>query len=116
MEILCNGVILADRVKICDNIFSKTRGLMLSRPLKKGQGLVLRANEEGVLETTIHMMFVFFGIDVVWVNGGMEVVDVRENIRAFTPLIVPKKAAKYVIELPTGTARHVNVGDVIEFN
>ena len=116
IEIINQGIILADKVKIYKDIFHKTRGLMFSRPFKKGEAIVLEANEEGTLETTIHMLFVFFTIDVVWLNNEKEVVDIKENVKAFTPLIVPKKPAKYVVEFPKHTARHIKIGDKLEFH
>ncbi len=115
IEIINKGVILADKVKFNEDLLSKIKGLMFSKKLKKGQALVLVADEEGVFETTLHMFFVFFTIDIVWLDKNYKVVDKRENVRAFTPLIIPKKSAKYVLELPKDTAKYVSVGDVLEF-
>jgi uncharacterized protein len=109
------NVILADKLKIYKDTFHKTRGLMFSLPLKKGEAIVLVANEESKLETTIHMFFVFFSIDVVWLNKEKEVVDKKEKVVAFTPLIVPKQPAKYVIELRKGCSKHVKIGDKLDF-
>ncbi|MBI4158930.1 DUF192 domain-containing protein [Candidatus Woesearchaeota archaeon] len=115
IEIINKGIILADKVKINKDILSKMRGLMFSKPLKKGEALVLVSDEEGVFETTLHMFFVFFSIDILWLDKEYSVVDKREGVRSFTPLIIPKKAAKYVIELPKKTAQYVGIGDVVEF-
>lgn len=115
MEIINNGVIVADKCKFCHDIFSKTRGLMFSKPLKRGEARILVAKEESTLETTIHMFFVFFSIDVVWLNSKKEVVDVKRNIRMFTPLIKPRSPAKYVMELPKGMGKFFKVGDKVEF-
>lgn len=115
MEIVNKGVILADKVKFSDDIFSKTRGLMFSRPLKKGEALVLRAKEESIMETTVHMFFVFFTIDIAWLDKSKIIVDMRRSVRAFTPLITPRKPAKYVVEFPKNTLRHVDMGDKLEF-
>jgi len=114
-EIINNNILIADKVKYCKNFVSKFRGLMFSKPLKKGEALILEADNEGILETTIHMMFVFFCIDVLWLNSGKMVVDIKKNVKAFTPWIIPKTEAKYIIELPKNTAKHINIGDVIEF-
>lgn len=116
MKISCNGSVLADKARVCDNTLSRTRGLMFSRHLKKGGGLILKADKEGKPDTAIHMFFVFFGIDAVWVNNKMEVVDVKKNIKPFTPLITPRKPARYVIELPKGAAKSVKTGDSIVFS
>ncbi|HLC57534.1 MAG TPA: DUF192 domain-containing protein [Candidatus Nanoarchaeia archaeon] len=115
MKIVNDKIVIAGNVKFCDNVFSKAKGLMFSRRLKKGCALVLVNDGESVLETAIHMLFVFFAIDVVWLDSGLKVVDKRENIRAFTPFIAPREPAKYVLELPLNTARHINKGDILEF-
>ncbi|HLC63002.1 MAG TPA: DUF192 domain-containing protein [Candidatus Nanoarchaeia archaeon] len=116
IEIVNNNILIADDVKVSNDMFSKTRGLMFSRKLKKGQALLLVADEENKMETTIHMFFVFFPIDVVWLDSKLKVVDKRENVKSFTPLIVPKQPAKYVLELPIKTGRHIYIGDVLEVN
>jgi len=90
-------------------------GLKFSRKLRKGRGLVLVANEESRLGTAIDMLFVFFPIDVLWVDSRKRVVDVRRRVKPFTPLAIPKKAARYVVELPAGTARHIKPGNQIKF-
>ncbi len=115
MEIINKGVILADRVKFNEDVLSKIKGLMFSKSLKRGEAMVLVANEEGIFETTLHMFFVFFTIDIVWLDKEYRVVDKKENVKSFTPLIIPRKPAKYVIELPKSTAKYVSIGDVLEF-
>ncbi len=115
IEIINRGVILADKVRFNEDVLSKIRGLMFSRPLRRGEALVLVANEEGIFETTLHMFFVFFTIDIVWLDKEYRVVDKKKDVRSFTPLIIPKKPAKYVIEFPKDTAKYVSIGDVLEF-
>ncbi len=115
MKILCNKRVIARNVKFCDSSFSRFKGLMFSRRLRKGEGLVLKAEKEGISETTIHMFYVFFPIEVIWVNNKMEVADIRKKAIPFTPLIKPRKAARYVVELKVGSAGNIKVGDKIEF-
>ena len=115
MEIMHENIILADSVKIYSDIFSKSKGLRFAKRLKKGQAIILEANEESIFETTIDMFFVFFPIDVLWVNSNKEVVDIRRSVKPFTPVITPRKPAKYVIELPRGSTDHINLGDVLSF-
>ena len=111
-----NDIVIADKVKIYRDFFHKTKGLMFSRPLRKGEAIILVADNEGVMETTIHMLFVFFSIDVVWLNEKKEVVDKKKGIKMFSPLIVPSKPAKYVVELRKGASRHTFIGDKLEFD
>ena len=115
IEIHNNNIIIADDIKYCDDIFSRTKGLMFRRPLKQGQAILLEANEESILETTIHMLFVFFPIDVVWLNKDKKVVYKKANVKIFTPILAPKEPAKYVLELPKGSAKHIQVGDTLKF-
>ena len=49
-------------------------------------------------------MFVFYPIDVIFVNKRKLVVDVKENLRPFDTYASEKKAL-YAIELPAGTVR-----------
>jgi len=115
MKIFHKKKLIANKVKLCDAFFSKSKGLMFSRRLRKRDALIFVADREGRMETTIHMFFVFFAIDVVWLDKDKKVVDKRENIKPFTPLIIPEKPAEYVVELPKNTARHINRGDILKF-
>lgn len=116
MKVSCGGRVIGNNIKMCDSAFSKFKGLMFSKKLKQGEGLVLKALQESILGTSIHMWFVFFGIDVIWVNDNMKVVDVRENVKPFSFMIKPRKSAKYVIELGVGGARGVVVGEGVCFS
>lgn len=114
MKIINNGKLIADKIKFYDDIFSKTKGLMFSKPLKKREALILVANKEGILNTTIHMFFVFFPVDVVWLNSKKEVIDIRYNVKMFTPFIKPRKPARYVLELSRGIGNFFKIGDKVK--
>ena len=115
-EIIKDNIILADKAKWYKNFLFKARGLMFTMPLKRGKAIILEADEEGILDTTIHMLFVFFPIDVIWVNLEKKVVDIKRNVLPFTPWLSPKDPAKYVVELPSSSTKFVKVGDSIIFN
>lgn len=115
-EIIKDNIILADRAKWYKNFFFKARGLMFSMPLQKGKALILEAEEEGILNTTIHMLFVFFPIDVIWLNLEKKVVDIKRNVTPFTLWLSPKDPAKFVIELPKSATKHIKIGDFLVFN
>ena len=61
------------------------------------------------------MLFVFFPIDVVWLDQDKKVVDFKKNVKPFTPFVVPRKPAHYVVELPKQTIRNLNIGDQFRF-
>ena len=113
-KILKGKEVIADKVKYCGTFFSRLKGLMFSRRLKKGEALILEAVHENVLETTIHMFFVFFPIDVIWLNKNKKVVDIKRNVKPFMLWISPRDKAKYIIELPKGITKSIKIGDKIE--
>src|SRR3989344_2359970 len=115
-EIIKDNIILADKAKWYKNFFFKARGLMITMPLKKGKAIILEADEEGILNTTIHMIFVFFPIDVICVNLEKKVVDIKRNVVPFTPWLSPRDPAKYVVEFPSSSTKHVKIGDSLVFN
>jgi len=115
MEILHNSVILADKVKFYTDIFSRSKGLRFARPLRKGQAIILAAQQESTMETTIDMFFVFFPIDVLWLSKDKEVVDIKRNVKPFTPMIIPRKPAQYVVELKKGVTNNIKLGDKLHF-
>lgn len=114
-EIINKNIILADKAKYFDNFFFKAKGLMFTRPLRRGHGLILVAPNEGILETTIHMLFVFYPVDIIWLNSEKIVVDIKQKVLPFIPWIIPKEPAKYVVELPINTAKHIRIGDKLDF-
>lgn len=115
MKILNQRKVIAGNARISKGVFSNALGLKFSRRLRKGQGLVLAADGESRLGTAIDMLFVFFSIDVVWLDSKKRVVDIRQRVKPFTPLVIPKKPARYVVELPAGTAKHIKPGNQLEF-
>ena len=114
-KILNGNLVLAIKARYCDSFWSKLKGLMFSRPLKHGEGIVLFAPYESVLSTTVHMLFVFFPIDIVWLNSTKKVVDIRKNVLPFMPFVIPRKAAKYVVELPKDGAKDIKIGGRLRF-
>lgn len=108
MELWVNNKILSDKVKLCRG-FSKFMGLMFFRKLRNKESFVL------VNASDIHMFFVFQSIDAVWLDKNRIVVDKKENVKPFTPLIKPKIKSHYVIELPLGKAKLFKLKDRVNF-
>jgi len=99
--------VVAKDKKLCTSAFSKFKGLMFT---KKAKCLVFVNKKE--IPTPIHMMFMLYPIDVIWLDKNKKVVHVQK----LKPWQLSKSvAAKYVIELPEGLAKNVSVGDRIEF-
>lgn len=99
---------LARDVEFADTTLQQARGLMFRRSIPDDYGLVFRFDRP---ETrTLHMLFVPFSIDAVWITG-REVVRVK-RLRPFVGF--GRATADTVIELPAGAADAVEAGDAIE--
>ena len=108
-----NGKIIAVKKRECRSIFSRAKGLMYSKRIKD-EGLVFFFDKEKI--TSLHMFFVFFPIDVLFLDKNKKVIDVKENFKPFT-FYANKKPAMYVIELPQDAIKKTNtkLGDRISF-
>ena len=99
-------------VKICTDIFSQSIGLMFSK--KKNNALIFKFNAEKIIP--LHMFFVFYPIDVLFLDKRKTVVELKKNFRPFT-FYTPKKKAMYVLEMPAGTINKskTKLGDILNF-
>jgi uncharacterized membrane protein (UPF0127 family) len=106
--------LLATRVETAAGLWGKFMGLMGRPNLPDGAALWL-PDSNG-----IHMMFMRFPIDAVFVgdvsaDGRRTVLSVHPNLPAWRGLVPLVRGAKGVIELPVGTiaATQTSVGDRI---
>jgi len=104
--------ILSRNAKVCSSIFSKSIGLMFS---KKGKSLVFIFEREKIIP--LHMLMVFYPIDVLFLDKNKVVVEIKENFMPFA-FYTPKNKALYIIELPKNTIKKTKtrVGDKLDFN
>ncbi len=105
---------LASEVKICSSLFSRAKGLMFSKK-NEDKALVFIFSREARPE--FHMLFVFFPIDMLFLDSKKKVVEIKHDIKPFTLSIKPLNKIKYVIELPAGVLikSGTQLGDIIFF-
>jgi len=110
------GTVLADRLEVAAGLWGKFCGLMGRSTLPAGAGLWLPESNG------IHMMFMRFPIDAVFVGrpdtaagGARAVISVHPGLRAWTGLVPLIRGAHGVLELPAGTIAGTGtvVGDLI---
>lgn len=91
------GTVLADAGRVANTLVARTVGLLNRRSLDPGEGLLI------VPCSSIHMFFMRFAIDAVYVNRAGEVVGVDEHL---APWRIGRfyKRVRWVLELPAGTA------------
>ena len=78
----------------CTTFFSKFSGLMFSRK----KNLIFVLNKESIVNSIVHTFFVFYSINIYWLDKNKNIVDCRLNVRPFSVLI-PKNKAKYIVEI-----------------
>ena len=112
---LDRGTLQAERLETASSFGGKLMGLMGRPSLPAGDGLWLPGGNG------IHMMFMRFPIDAVFVSkpgadGSRTVRSVRRGLRAWTGLVPWVSGAHGVLELPVGTieASGTTVGDRVE--
>ena len=103
--------VLAAKSRLCRSIGSKAMGLMFSRK-KADFGLIFSFNAEA--RRSLHMFFVFYPIDVLFLDKGGRIVEIKNNFRPFRTYR-PKQKASYIIELPVGRASCCGIWDIISF-
>jgi uncharacterized protein len=81
---------------LAENPWTRFRGLLGRRTLPPGEGLLLRPSN------SVHTFFMRFPIDVVFLDGDLEVVAVAPAVRPWR--VRAQRGARAVLELPAGEA------------
>ncbi len=101
--------VLLDHMETALALWDRFRGLMLRTELPAGQGLLLTDCR------SIHMFFMRFPIDLVYLDGGNRVVKIVHRIKPWRLSLC--MSARSVLEMPAGWARKIGlrVGDALAF-
>jgi uncharacterized membrane protein (UPF0127 family) len=110
-----NGKIIAEKIKFAKTSFQRAKGLMFEDEKKFNYGLIFCLPEKSKVLASIHMLFVFFPITVIWLDEQKKIVDLKK-MTPFELNYTPKKPAKYVIELKAGFEKKLKVGQKLEWN
>lgn len=111
-----NREVLATDVEVADSLLSTGRGLMFRPEIPEGFALVMEVGGGSLLpiprgpsRQVVHMLFVRFPLDVVWIADD-EVRKVK-RLRPWRGVGVGK--ADRIVELPAGAAADVDIGDTV---
>ncbi len=89
--LLKNGKkIITKKVRTAKNPWEKMKGLMFEDKKNFNYALIFELEREGKLTSAVHMIFVFFPIDIVFLDKNKKVVD-KATLYPFTPNYTPKK-------------------------
>lgn len=95
-------------VKTCKTLFSQFRGLIFKR--LNNDGLLFIFNKERKVD--LHMLFVFYTIDILFIDSKLNVIKILKRIKPFTFYISGIKC-RYILELKN--CKHLKVGDKVSF-
>ena len=99
--------VLSEKALCCTSLWRKASGLMFSSQ----KDLIFIEQKEKIIP--LHMFFVFYPIDVVYLDGSRKVVEIKEHFLPFT-FYTPERKAQYVLELTSG-AVHASGTKVTDF-
>ena len=100
-----DGVLVCDRCEIADTVPTRMRGLLGRSGMEPGEGLLIRPTN------SVHMFFMRFAIDVVFLDRELVV---RKVVEALAPWrMAGCRGARAALELPAGEAarRGVTLGE-----
>ena len=100
------------RATYCSSFFCKFKGLMFKRCLPENEGILLVEKKESIIDTSIHMFFMFFDIATIWINAENIVVDVQ-LAKKWHPFYASKKPAQYVLECHSSQLSKFKIGDQV---
>jgi uncharacterized membrane protein (UPF0127 family) len=100
-----DGSIVCERCLLAETALTRMRGLLGRRELPSGEGILLKP------ASSVHMAFMRFPIDAVFLDRDLRVVKVASDLRPWR--VAGSRGAKSVLELPAGEAkrRGLTTGD-----
>ena len=110
---LTKKTILAEKTILRQSLLEISTGLMF-HPRLKNSAMLFDLKKEKL--ASLHMLFVFFPIDVIYLSSEKTVVETKQSLRPFS-FYFPKHKARYIIELHEGTIKKTKTeaGDKISF-
>lgn len=97
------GTIVAERAQVASDLWSRFWGLMGRRELPAGSGMLITPC------SSIHMFFMRFPIDVVFLDRDNTVVKVVHSIKPWRTAM--GGGGKKALELPAGTAAALPISE-----
>lgn len=109
-----DGTIIATNLEHASTVIKQMIGLMFRRSIPQDYAMIFDMRWEQYI--SIHMLFVPFPIDLVYLDSNRQVVDFK-HMRAWTGIATSRRPARFAIEMPAGTVERsgLNVGDMLEW-
>jgi uncharacterized membrane protein (UPF0127 family) len=100
-----DGTVVCERCLLAETALTRMRGLLGRRELPQGEGILLKP------ASSVHMAFMRFPIDAVFLDRDLRVVKVSQNLLPWHA--AGARGSKAVLEIAAGEAgrRGISVGD-----
>jgi uncharacterized membrane protein (UPF0127 family) len=95
------GTVVCDACLVAESPWLRMKGLLGRRELPEGEGILLRP------ASSIHMAFMRFPIDAVFLARDLTVVKIKSELAPWR--MASKRSAHAVLELPGGTCKRLGV-------
>ncbi|MCA1571780.1 MAG: DUF192 domain-containing protein [Chloroflexi bacterium] len=108
VENVTRGTTVAERVRVASSSIDRSVGLLRTPEVKPGEGLWIERSP------SIHMFFMPYAIDAVFVSGAGRVTRVVPNLKPWR-VVAWSRGARDCLELRAGAAAESNTqpGDVL---
>jgi uncharacterized protein len=102
-----DGAVVCERCEVPESAFGRMRGLLGRDGLEPGSGMLIDS------APSVHMFFMRFPIDVVFLDRDWRVVGVRQGLRPWR--VAGMRGAVAALELPAGAAAEAGIeeGDAL---
>ena len=100
-----NGTIVCERCLLAETALTRMKGLLGRRSLPSGEGILLKP------ASSVHMAFMRFAIDAVFLDRDMRVVKIAADLKPWRA--AGARGSKAVVEIAAGECarRGLTVGD-----
>ena len=89
-----DGTVVTARCVVADSAWTRSKGLLGRSSLDEDEGILLKPG------SSIHMFFMRFAIDAVFLDRDQNVLRVASDLKPWR--MASKRGAKSVLELPAG--------------
>jgi uncharacterized protein len=96
-----DGTVVCARCVVADSAWTRSKGLLGRVSLDEDEGILLRP------AGSIHMFFMRFPIDAVFLDRDLRVLRIAADVRPWR--MASKRGAKAVLELPAGRCARVGL-------
>ena len=99
---------MSKSVELALTPFQRSLGLRFRPEKEFTKPLVFTLSRETRFNATLDMFFVFYPIDVAFLDSSKKIVEVLEGFKPFT-FHTPSKPVKHFIELPNGWVKRFSI-------